>query len=251
MQEDITLLQRGTTAFHLRRGWEDIAQVIPLPALWNQHRGEALAFPAQNGTVRAKRKCRGGLLAPLLPDLYPPWRVDALLARYSEAYRRGLPSARLVGVVSEPAGPLIVRLAVITEEIAPAETLSQRLASGRASEKDMIALGGEVRSLHRAGFLHGDLNTMNVIMPSQDRPTRLLDLDDARYTAGPAPSSASEKEIIRLARSIVKGMHASDISSPDPLARSLFRGYADGADDRVEALAKKLAATVRFRRIFW
>lgn len=253
MQQDITLLQRGTTTFHLRRGWEDIAHGLPLPALWAQRRGEALAFRARSGTVRAKRKCRGGFLAPLFPNLYSHSTIDALLSRYSEAVRRDLPTARLVGIVSEPRGSVVARLAVITEEIPSAESLAQRLTAGRVSESDLLDLGREVRSLHRAGLVHGDLNATNVIRPSHGHSYCFLDLDDARYAAGPVPDAASQREIIRLARSIAKVLDSAGIASPSPrvFARALFTGYVGEPGLLVNGLDHRWASAVRMRRVFW
>src|SRR5690606_5957198 len=125
---------------------------------------------------------RGGIFGPWLVDRYL-WlglvrtravREWTLLA---ELYGQGLPVPRPVAVRVCRTG-LCYRADIVTERIAPAESLAERLAREPLSASGWRAIGACIRRFHDAGIWHADLNAHNVLLTA-DGP-HLLDFDRGR-----------------------------------------------------------------------
>jgi len=98
----------------------------------------------------------------------------AMLQALREA---GIPCPRLVATARDDSGSYIV-----TEEIAPAEILQQRLARRDAASRALLAsLGALTRRLHDAGFEHLDFHAGNVLVRGAE--LHVLDVHRAKHGA--------------------------------------------------------------------
>ncbi|MBI2890331.1 MAG: hypothetical protein HYY13_06045 [Nitrospirae bacterium] len=244
---DFRLVRRPDADCLLRRSWEALAEALPFRDLAESPRGTSHAFRIDAGTARVKRRCRGGLLAPFLPDLYS---VEAAAARWlsvhAEAMRRALPVPNLVGLFVLPPNRRWASLLVATAELQPSVTLADRMKSPDLPPEDLRRLGAEVRALHESGFLHGDLNAMNILLPGLEAGYRFVDLDRARFCSHRVSRSRGRAEAVRLARSVHKTLLSTGRDST-PLIDPLFLGYANGDRRTIRSLHRALARAIRLR----
>jgi tRNA A-37 threonylcarbamoyl transferase component Bud32 len=85
-------------------------------------------------------------------------------------------------------------------------------------EVESRKIGEMVASLHRVGFVHGDLNLMNVFL-RDDGSVYILDLDKARHREHAIDESTRRTNLSRLERSIRK----QGRNHPPELAESIIR----------------------------
>ncbi len=104
------------------------------------------------------------------------------------------------------------------------------------------ALGGEVARLHRAGWVHGDLHTGNILVSREGDP-RFLDLQRAR------PSRRARARLLDLAR-LDASLANSGVSLPDRIRVRRAAVGGDGADrSRVRHRVQQIGtASVRLAR---
>jgi lipopolysaccharide kinase (Kdo/WaaP) family protein len=148
--------------------------------------GRGAAFGVTLGPLRAvvRHARRGGLMAPLLRDLFagePRFRHEIGMAERLTADAVETPAV-LAGV-SYPVGPLH-RADVATERVEGSDLASLLFGAAppEGTERDDVlrAVGRLVRRLHVAGYVHPDLQLRNVLVTAPPRRAVLLDVDTCR-----------------------------------------------------------------------
>lgn len=185
-------------------------------------RGASLFLDAGDGREWVLRPYRrGGLVARLSATRYL-WtglertRAFRELRLTAALHECGLPVPTPVAAAVTRHG-LTYEAALITERIAGARALADRLETRRASEALLEAVGRTIRRFHDAGLDHVDLNARNLLVDAQER-IWLIDLDRCRLRRDGAWKAAN---LTRLERSLVK-CGALDAMAP------IRRGYAEG-----------------------
>lgn len=197
-------------------------------------------------TARLKQLRRGGLAGPIWRDRYPGARrpLDHLHLPL-EIARRGVatPAPLALLLIEGPRG--LFRGWVAVEELASAEDLRRRFASGAPpTDEELAAVLAEVRRMHDAGIEHRDLNLGNLLLrrrAGEDPEPFIVDWDAARLHPGPLAFPARQRALRRLERSYVKSgarSAAADrtrtlfytlyAAGDTPLARRLERGRRAG-----------------------
>jgi len=184
------------------------------PQWWREHnaltgkaqgRGAAWFVDGLDGqpwVLRHNR--RGGLLAQINHDrfLWPGTaRARSLmeLRLLALLHARGLPVPAPVAARAARSG-VIYRGDVITERIAGAQPLADRLLREPVPATAWQMLGSVLARFHRAGVWHADLNARNVLVDDADN-FHLIDLDKARLRT---PGRWREANLARLGRSLDK-----------------------------------------------
>jgi tRNA A-37 threonylcarbamoyl transferase component Bud32 len=172
-----------------------------------QGRGAVYAVPLPGNATRVvvRHNRHGGAFAALTRDrdlFVTPTRAPRELALSRALRDRGVPTPEILAYALYPPRGLLQRSDVCTHEVAPsrdlAEVILRQHADSRFGGLDMAA--SLVASLARAGARHQDLNAKNILI--SDNLAYVLDVD--RVTLGEKPSSALEKNLGRLARSLRK-----------------------------------------------
>lgn len=184
-------------------------------------RGPTFGVPLPECGVRVvvRRARHGGLLAPLLRDVYlPPTRAPRELAMSLFLRRLGVATPAVIGYVTYSAGPLLLRVDVMTTELPNAGDLGDFLAQTAARAERLEAWRATARLLQRlaqTGVWHPDLNAKNVlILPpaaggddaGSARPVHtavVLDIDRVRLVV-PGDPQLVEANLERLLRSLRK-----------------------------------------------
>lgn len=191
-------------------------------------RGIAWAVPLPDGpTVVIRRSRHGGLLAPLTGERFlGSTRAPRELEVSLRLTRAGVPTPRLVAYAVYPAGPLLSRADVATEEIPRARDLGESLAAGpRFSAKRLMidATARLIVVLGRAGARHPDLNLKNVLLaPTRTGRVGAWALDVDRVTFGvPGDPAITEANLERLERSARKWREQRDAPIGEEELRAL------------------------------
>ena len=194
-------------------------------------RGEAYGVPLGRVAAVVRHARHGGLLAPLLGDLYagpPRFEREAELSRRLAA--GGVRTPALLAGIRYRAGPLH-RADVATERVAGADLVEvffgDRPPAGAARTAALDALGRLVRRLHDLGYVHPDLQLRNLLLTdAAGAPPQawLLDVDTCRRMRGNRDSERA-RNLARFYRSWAKwnGLRGERLGDAD---RALFSvGY--------------------------
>ncbi|HUO84740.1 MAG TPA: lipopolysaccharide kinase InaA family protein [Thermoanaerobaculia bacterium] len=200
------LLEPVTRAYQTDRWVYDALERDP-DAVRMRGRRPVIAGKLDQVPVVVKRMHHGGLLAPLRRDGFlTASRVRAHLFLAEYLTLRGVLTAP-VAFASWRRVRGFVRCEVGFERIeegidADCYFFRRPLVAGEweARAEDIGAL---VARLHRAGFLHADLNVMNFLFTPQNQ-TYILDLDKTAIPSGPLSNRQKERNLQRLERSIQK-----------------------------------------------
>ena len=147
---------------------------------------------------------RGGKLARLLRDRYPWWGL-----RFTRAWREWHLLAHMTQLglpVPHPVAARVVRHGVsytadlITQRIADASSLAQRLSHRPLVPAVWSAIGVCIRRFHDVGIDHADLNAHNILLDHRNE-VHLIDFDRGRQRI-PGPWQA--RNLARLQRSLNK-----------------------------------------------
>jgi 3-deoxy-D-manno-octulosonic acid kinase len=160
-----------------------------------------LQLPFAEAVLRSYR--RGGVVARISEDWYfwrggeatRPFREFRLTA---QLFVDGLPVPRPLAARYVRSG-LGYRAALITQRIAHAETLANRLAAGDLIDWSLV--GRTIARFHRRGLWHADLNAHNVMIGNDGR-IWLIDFDRGMLRT-PAQAWANGN-LDRLLRSLQK-----------------------------------------------
>ena len=146
---------------------------------------------------------RGGVFGPWVGDRYLWLGLDHSRAvrewrLLADLHTRGLAVPRPVAARICREG-LIYRADLVTERIAAAESLAQRLVRGPLDAEEWRAVGQCIRRFHSAGVYHADLNAHNVLLAPSG--VHLIDFDRGRLRA---PGGWEAANLGRLRRSLNK-----------------------------------------------
>ena len=174
-------------------------------------RGVVYAAPLPNGQrVVVRHNRHGGLLAPVTGDRFLlPSRAPLELATSLRLKASGVPTPASVAYVVYPAGILLCRSDVATQEISESADLAAVLTSGDERErKDALAATATLIGLLSAcGARHHDLNLKNVLLArgaSPGAPTAyVLDVDRVEF-GRVSDSQVTERNLARFTRSARK-----------------------------------------------
>ena len=170
--------------------------------------GRGATYGVRLGGVAAvvRHARRGGLLGPLLGDRYlgAP-RVLRELAWSRRLADAGIATPAVLAGVWRRTG-LVHRADVATERVAGADLAAILFGdappAGAARAALLHAVGGLVRRLHAAGFVHPDLQLRNVLVAPGPPPAAwLLDVESCRASAGAADAT---RNLARFYRSWAK-----------------------------------------------
>lgn len=193
-------------------------------------RGRGDAYGVRLGAARAvvRHARRGGLLAPLLGDLYagrPRFHHELDMAQRLAA--DGIATPAVLAGVTYPAGPLH-RADVATARVDGTDLAALLFGdappAGADREEVFRAVGRLVRRLHAAGYVHPDLQLRNVLVSAAPRRAVLLDVDTVR-AAGDA--SSRRANLLRFYRSWAKWERARGPRLGDRDRAAFEAGYAE------------------------
>lgn len=164
-------------------------------------RGGILRFPLEDGAGVLRRFQRGGQARRVVRDWYffvnRPWRE---LRVHVHAYRSGVSVPEPLGVLWEQRGPLF--RGAIASRFVEAETLSRHFRTeGGRIDAALRTSGAEIRKLHEAGVVHGDLQTGNILVGPGG--VYLIDFDKAKVRTSLRPLDRAHN-LLRLRRSFEK-----------------------------------------------
>lgn len=169
----------------------------------------AMALPASRTRAVVRHNRHGGLLAPVTRDLFlPPTRAPHELAISLRLHALGVPTAEVLMYGTSPAPFALRRADVVTREIEDGRDLSTFM-SRETSEGERAeawqATQALLRTMHRAGARHHDLNVKNVLLARRDGALTayLLDVDRVELGAAGADRIAAAN-VARLLRSARK-----------------------------------------------
>jgi 3-deoxy-D-manno-octulosonic acid kinase len=183
--------------------------------------------------VVVRHSWHGGMLAPLTGDRFlAPTRAPYELAISLRLASLGVPTPRVAGYAVYPAGPLLRRSDVVTEEIPDSDDLAALL--GRAStivsrESALAAAEALLVAMGRAGARHPDLNLKNILIArtsSGAAEAFLLDVD--RVSIDGARARAAAANAARVTRSARKWRNWQGIAISDAELVALERAALGG-----------------------
>lgn len=142
----------------------------------------AVTLPPAGPHVVVRHARHGGLLAGLTGDRFlKPTRAPHELRVALRLAAAGVPTPSVVAYVLYPAGPLLYRVDVATEEIAGGLDLPEALARWPDHRAAMLrAVGRLLTQLAQAGARHPDLNVKNILLTppaGADPVAHVLDVD--------------------------------------------------------------------------
>jgi hypothetical protein len=229
---DATVVARQDLADGIRDAMREVrtlhcwASTVPGAKAYH---GRATAWGARlPGTaldVVVRHGQHGGLLAPLTGDRFvwpgrAPWELEV-----SERLRAaGVPTPRIAAYALYPAGPLFCRSDVASERLPAGGDLPAlwRDADDTGREALLTATARLVRQLGQAQAHHEDLNAKNVYLSRAGGTwtAYALDVDRVRFLA-PGDASATERNVARLTRSLLKGRVQFGLTVTEAQLRSL------------------------------
>jgi hypothetical protein len=159
------------------------------------------------GAVVVRHSRHGGLLAAITGDRFlPPTRAPHELAMSLQLAELGIPTPKVVALVTYAAGLLLRRADIATGEIPRSADLADVLGgrSRLVPRADGIrAASTLLAAMARAGVQHPDLNLKNILVAvgaNGGTTAFLLDVDRVRIDAGRARvASANAARLVRSA----------------------------------------------------
>ncbi len=231
-------------------------------------RAGVASFPLGTGlpTMMVRRYVHGGLFAGIGRDLhFNPERALNELAVAEAACAAGVRSPRPIGILARRAGGPFWRLAFLSAEVPKCEDLIHyccRLGeyppeTAAIQKRGVIREAAtQVRKMHDAGILHGDLHLKNFLLQRRDAPSPavyIIDFDLARAMPGSLPAEKRLDNLKRLARSVRKLRVADAVLTAWDRLRFL-REYLRGHPQQralMRQWARKLAASGRSHELWW
>ena len=154
----------------------------------------------------------GGIFRHFTGDWFFTWppRPFRELALTEELRRRGLPTVEVYAAVVERLWGPLYRGCLITRELRGARDLWAVLRDhgGANTGLDPVlqATARALRTMHRQGVFHSDLNLKNILIRSQGGVVEayLIDFDKAKLFLGELPAPLISRNLKRLLRSALK-----------------------------------------------
>jgi len=211
---------------------EFLAEGLEEPGRWQARIGpQADAASGRGATARItlaggtsvilKKMRRGGWAGRLWRDRYVGKQrlLDNLRAPV-EAAARGIPTAAPVALALAPGTGLLYQGWLAVEEIPGARDLAAIYRRGSVPPEPVLrAAAALVRRMHDAGLEHRDLNLGNLLAREsggEEPEAFVIDLDRARFQAGPLPFRPRQRALRRLERSQARLWLESGRSGPAP-----------------------------------
>src|SRR3989338_11256021 len=222
--------KEGGKIFIFKEGYGDIVRSAefrnPKSAIPNlrtvRGRGEYPCVPLEGGGMAIIRRVRhGGLWGKVTGDLL--WGIGRPVRELINAYKaleRGVPTAEILGIRLEAAGPLLTgpfyRAEVFSRELPETIDLLELLKS-LESTLDVQQHKGEiiravalsVRAMHEAGLYHNDLHLKNILITKSTSggpfKAYIIDLDKSSLHESLSLNQRI-KNLLRLDRSVEKFM---------------------------------------------
>ena len=177
-------------------------------------------LPDDGPRVVVRHAQRGGLLAPLLRDLYlPPTPAPIELAIAHVLTRAGVPTPPILAFATYRAAFTLRRVDVMTMELA-GDDLGAALRAAQSPEdrhalvRPVAALVGQ---LTQSGAWHQDLNVKNILLvpaTGGELQAVVLDVDRVRFAPAGDPH-ITDANIARLRRSMEKQQRLHGIAGFD------------------------------------
>ncbi|MCC6931381.1 MAG: hypothetical protein IT359_20505 [Gemmatimonadaceae bacterium] len=211
-----------------------------------QGRLPVYAAPLPDGapTVVVRHARHGGMLAPVLRDLFlPPTRAPRELRTALILAQLGVPTPPVAGYAVYRAGPILRRADVMTL-LLPGEDLGAMLrasASDADRERLVTPVAALLGALTQAGAWHPDLNVKNILLVPDDAGElhpAVLDVDRVRFVP-PGDPNVREANFRRLEQSLDKwrALHGAGFTSDQ--RRAIHERLLQ--DEAVEATHRALA----------
>ncbi|MCC6772785.1 MAG: hypothetical protein IT360_16470 [Gemmatimonadaceae bacterium] len=179
----------------------------------------AAPLPLDGPTVVVRHVHHGGMLAPVLRDLFlPPTRAPVELATSLLLSRAGVPTPPVVAYAIYRAGPLLRRADVMTVELPGADLgASLQAPPGRDDHQPLVApVAALLGALTQAGAWHPDLNVKNILLVPDEAGElhpAVLDVDRVRFVP-PGDPNLRDANYARLAGSVAKWCRAIGAAFP-------------------------------------
>lgn len=208
------ILASGTTLFdwaanHLQR--------------WQYNgRGPVYSAPLPDGPrIVVRHARRGGLIGPILRDLYlPPTPAPSELLISAILQQAGVPTPPVLAFATYRAPWPFRRVDIATVEVEGSDLATALANTDHAGRRALTApVAALVASLTEAGAWHQDLNAKNILIASREgrAPVAVvIDVDRVRFSPGGDPH-VRDANLARLRRSIAKarGRNLATFSEDD------------------------------------
>jgi 3-deoxy-D-manno-octulosonic acid kinase len=203
-------------------------------------------LPEVGARVVVRHAFRGGVMAPLLRDLYlPPTPAPVELAIAHVLTRAGVPTPPVMAFATYRAAFTLRRVDVMTMELAGEDlgTALRRAESADARRALVAPVAHLIALLSHVGAWHQDLNVKNILLvPAPGGPIQgvVLDVDRVRFAPAGDPH-IENANMQRLRRSIAKqhrlhGITGFDDADFAEMARIVRQDQTARAADREIAL---------------
>ena len=164
----------------------------------------------ENALIRTYR--HGGVFRWITGKTFFSWppRPFRELAITEELRRRGIPTVEVYGAGVEGIFGPFYRGWLITRELKDSYDVWTALQNGFVRkwtfERVFRSVATSLRSLHREGVYHGDLNLKNILVKAEPTGVKgyIIDFDKAVLFVGTLPEPLAEKNLRRLLRSALK-----------------------------------------------
>jgi tRNA A-37 threonylcarbamoyl transferase component Bud32 len=235
----------------------------PLPAEpVREYSGRGRLYRIERGADRpailVKQYLRGGLFRGVLKD-----RFLSALRFISELYLTGIAdkqsvrTARVAALAISPAGFMLKRACLFTEELAGTSDLMEyctaRANTTPAERRVLVnAVAAAVRNMHDTGIFHADLHLKNILVEKDD-PARvyIIDFDNGDYLRD-MPDERRVENLMRLDRSAEKLNRRSRVINMTDRVRFL-KAYCGGRGKAYEHFKELVRAQMKWRALhrFW
>lgn len=207
-------------------------------------------LPGDGARVVVRHAFRGGLMAPLLRDVYlPPTPAPIELAIAHVLTRAGVPTPPILAFATYRAAFTLRRVDVMTVELA-GQDLGASLRAVQSSDERRALVAPVARLiglLSHVGAWHQDLNVKNILLvPSAEGTLQgvILDVDRVRFAPAGDPHII-EANIRRLRRSMDKqsrlhGTTGFDDADFAEMAQLVRQDESTRATERATALEEYL-----------
>jgi 3-deoxy-D-manno-octulosonic acid kinase len=164
----------------------------------------------ESALIRTYR--HGGIFRHMTGRVFFTWppRPFRELSITEELRRRGIATVEVYGACMEPIWGPLYRGWFITRELKDAQDLWSAFRSGFVRElgveRVLRAVAKSLRSLHRKGVYHRDLNLKNILirMAADGVQGYVIDFDKAKLFSGTVPRELAKRNLNRLLRSVRK-----------------------------------------------
>lgn len=187
---------------------ESVEQASPF-----QGRERLRFFQLNNGeTALVRSYHHGGMLRYFTGQCFFTWppRPFKELALTEEVRRRGIPTLEVLGAWVERVWGPFYRGWLLSRELTGGQDLWAALRSGlyvgAASKSLLQAIARGLRTMHKRGVYHGDLNLKNILVRREKDEIKsyIIDFDKAKLFLTAVPPYKAEKNLRRLYRSARK-----------------------------------------------